>query len=66
MSEDQQKRRYALIERISTFADGLCSDPLPGAQGDVAYDLLRQAAAQISSDRKALASKPGGEGDDGE
>jgi hypothetical protein len=55
--EAQNRRREALIERIGTFADLLCSEPLPGPSGDVAYDLLRQAAAQISSDRHRL-SRP--------
>lgn len=52
----QEARRSALVERIGAFADLLCSDPLPGVNGDVAYDLLRQAAAQISSDRLRLTS----------
>lgn len=52
---DQDTRRVALIERLGTIAD-LCSQtPLSGDLGDVAYDLLRQAAAQISSDRLRLA-----------
>ncbi len=55
IAEAQNKRRIALIERLGTFADLLCSNPLPGDSGDVAYDLLRQAAAQISSDRLVLA-----------
>lgn len=57
IAETQQARRKALIERIGYFADSLCTDPLPGEVGDVAYDLLRQAAAQIASDA-ALGSKP--------
>lgn len=52
----KDKRRSALIERIGTIADLACEKPLQGELGDVAYDLLRQAAAQISSDRKALAA----------
>ena len=44
-------RRTALIERLGTFADMCSVSPLPGDAGDVAYDLIRQAAAQISSDR---------------
>lgn len=65
---DQDARRLALIERLGTFADLLCKEPLPGTTGDVAYELLRQAAAQISSDRLHLArlSQPavkGGEHD---
>jgi len=49
------KRSLALIERLGTVADLACSKPLAGELGDVAYDLLRQAAAQISSDRLRLA-----------
>ena len=56
LREDQRRRRETLIERIGTFADGLSAKPLPGVQGDVAYDLLRQAAAQISSDNLALST----------
>ncbi len=52
------RRRLALIERISTFADMLSSDPIEGEKGDVAYDLLRQAAAQIASDDKHIAVLP--------
>jgi hypothetical protein len=51
----QEARRVALIERIGTIADQACSAPLAGELGDVAYDLLRQAAAQISSDRQHIA-----------
>lgn len=54
----QDKRRMALIERIGTIADMTAEKPLQGELGDIAYDLLRQAAAQISSDRKRLASLP--------
>lgn len=50
-----EARRVALIERIGTIADQACSTPLDGELGDVAYDLLRQAAAQISSDRQHIA-----------
>ncbi len=61
LADAQDKWRAALIERLGTFADLLGTDPLPGDTGDVAYDLLRQAAAQISSDRlriAALRAKP--------
>jgi len=51
-----EARRVALIERLGTFGDLLSSDPLEGEKGDVAYDLIRQAAAQISSDRQRLAA----------
>ena len=51
----QQDRRKALIERLGTVADLACATPFPGDLGDVAYDLLRQAAAQISSDRLRFA-----------
>lgn len=51
LAQAQDKRRLALIERLGTVADLACQTPLPGELGDVAYDLLRQAAAQISSDR---------------
>lgn len=54
--EQQQRRRAALVERLSTVADLACQTPLAGDLGDVAYDLLRQAAAQIASDRKHIAS----------
>ncbi len=54
LREAQDKRRLALIERLGTVADLACQNPLPGELGDVAYDLLRQAAAQISSDRLHL------------
>ena len=53
----KDKRREALIERISMIADLCCENPLEGECGDVAYDLLRQAAAQIGSDRQALAAQ---------
>jgi hypothetical protein len=56
--EAQDKRRLALIERMGTIADLACSKPLEGELGDVAYDLLREAAAQISSDRLRLAAMP--------
>jgi hypothetical protein len=36
------------------IADLACATPLQGDLGDVAYDLLRQAAAQIASDAKRL------------
>ncbi|WP_010184757.1 hypothetical protein [Sphingomonas sp. PAMC 26605] len=59
MSEDvmqvQDARRAALIERLGTVADLACANPLPTDLGDVVYDLLRQSAAQIASDRKRLA-----------
>ena len=48
------RRRAALINRIGTIADLAASKPLEGELGDIAYDLLRQAAAQMSSDHKAL------------
>lgn len=51
----QHARRGALVERLGTVADLLCENPLPGDIGDAAYGLLRQAAAQIASDRKRLA-----------
>ena len=54
----QHKRRAALIERIGTIADMACDKPLQGELGDIAYDLLREAAAQIASDRKRLATPP--------
>ncbi len=50
-----QDRRAALVERIGTIADLACGKPLEGELGDIAYDLLRQAAAQIASDRLRLA-----------
>jgi hypothetical protein len=60
--EAQDRRRTALIERLGTIADLACTTPLPGELGDVAYDLLRQAAAQIASDRlhirRLLAAAP--------
>jgi len=56
VTEDQQRRRAALVERIGTIADLTCQTPLAGDLGDGAYDLLRQAAAQISSDGLRLAS----------
>ena len=52
----QDARRSALIERLSTTADLCCATPLAGDLGDVAYDLLRQAAAQIASDRQRIAA----------
>lgn len=57
VSAMQDKRRLVLIERIGTVADLAASKPLEGELGDVAYDLLREAAAQISSDRHRLASQ---------
>lgn len=63
-----EARRIALIERLGTFGDLLSSDPLDGEKGDVAYELIRQAAAQISSDRQrlsALSSAKRGEADHG-
>lgn len=54
LSADQDKRRLALIERIGTVADLACSKPLEGELGDVAYELLRQAAAQLASDRQQI------------
>lgn len=54
--EQQQARRLALIERLGTVADLACQTPLTGELGDVAYDLLRQAAAQIASDRQQFAA----------
>lgn len=54
--EQQQARRAALVERLSTVADLTCASPLPGDLGDVVYDLLRQAAAQIASDRQHIAT----------
>jgi len=50
----QDKRRTALIERLGTIADMACAKPLKGELGDIAYDLLREAAAQIASDNKRL------------
>lgn len=52
------ERSVALETRLSEFADLCCETPLNGAMGDVAYNLLRQAAAQIASDRQRLASCP--------
>lgn len=54
---DQDRRRVALVERLSVIADLCCENPLGGPQGDVAYELLRQAAAQIASDRQALSTQ---------
>lgn len=54
LREAQAKRRDALIERIGYIADLACSKPLQGELGDIAYDLLRQAAAQIASDKIRL------------
>lgn len=56
LREAKDQRRAALIERIGTVADLACSKPLEGELGDVAYDLLRQAAAQIASDRKRISA----------
>lgn len=56
--EAQDKRRGALIERLGTVADLACATPFPGDLGDVAYDLLREAAAQIASDRQHIAAAP--------
>lgn len=56
--EAQDKRRAALIERLGAAADLACETPLPGDLGDVAYDLLREAAAQIASDRQHIAAAP--------
>jgi len=50
LAKTHNDRRNALIERIGNIADLCCEQPLSGELGDVAYDLLRQAAAQISSD----------------
>lgn len=55
LAAEQDKRRLALIERIGTAADLMDGKPLEGELADVAYDLLRQAAAQLSSDRLRLA-----------
>ncbi len=55
LAADQDKRRLALIERIGSVTDLASSTPLEGELGDIAYDLLRQAAALISSDRWRLA-----------
>ena len=55
VTQAQDERRGALVERLGTFADLLCQAPLPGDAGDVAYELIRQAAAQIASDRQQLA-----------
>ncbi|WP_245892554.1 hypothetical protein [Novosphingobium guangzhouense] len=56
LAAEQDKRRLALIERIGTAADLMDGKPLEGELGDVAYDLLRQAAAQLSSDRQRIAA----------
>lgn len=58
LREAQHKRRVALVERLSYFADMLSSDPIEGEKGDVANDLLREAAAQIASDDKRLRDLP--------
>lgn len=58
LTAEQDKRRLALIERIGTAADLMDGKPLDGDLADVAYDLLRQAAAQLSSDRQRLATAP--------
>jgi len=55
VTQAQDARRGALVERLGTFSDSLCQVPLQGVLGDVAYDLLRQAAAQIASDRQHIA-----------
>jgi hypothetical protein len=55
--EQGDTRRFALIERLGTIADLAVEKPLGGELGDVAYDLLREAAAQISSDRLRLAAQ---------
>ena len=52
------ERSVALEKRLLEFADLCCETPLEGAAGDVAYDLIRQAAAQIASDRLRLQSCP--------
>lgn len=49
---DQQRRREELLKHISTFCDHIT---LPGEDGDAAYDLLREAAARIGSDRLRFA-----------
>lgn len=47
-------RTLALESRLSEFAD-LCSGTfLEGPAGDVAYDLIRQAAAEIASLRQRI------------
>lgn len=58
---DQQRRREALVERLLKVADLCCDNPLPGELGDVAYDLLREAAARIASDRLRFARISTGE-----
>ncbi|WP_156448096.1 hypothetical protein [Sphingobium sp. CCH11-B1] len=63
--EAQDQRRAALIERLGTFADLTSADPLEGEKGDVAYELIRQAAAQMSSDHLRLASAKSPDADGG-
>ncbi|WP_235037758.1 MULTISPECIES: hypothetical protein [unclassified Novosphingobium] len=58
LAAQQDKRRLALIERIGAAADLMDGKPLEGELADVAYDLLRQAAAQLSSDRLRVATAP--------
>lgn len=53
----QHKRRAALVERLGTVADLACKTPLVGELGDIAYDLLRQAAAQIASDKQQMVER---------
>ena len=57
VEQADEKRRAALIERLGTIADLACSKPLECELGDIAYDLLREAAAQIASDRLHLANR---------
>jgi len=52
------ERRRALEARLLGFADLCCENPIPGEMGDVAYELIRQAAAQIASDRKRIEECP--------
>jgi hypothetical protein len=58
LREAQDRRRLALIERLGTIADLTHAKPLEGELGDIAYDLLREAAAQIASDRQHIAVSP--------
>lgn len=51
----RQRQRAALEERMLKAADLCCETPLPGPLGDFAYDLLKQGAAQIASDRRIFA-----------
>jgi hypothetical protein len=53
-----EERSAALETRLLEFADLCCETPLAGGMGDVAYDLIRQAVAQIASDRQRIASCP--------